>query len=603
MRRIRLLLAALFFVAAPAARAGNPPPVEFTISVSPEAGPMDEPFIVTIQVKIRGVNGPDRFWAPDFGEFVVEDQRTQQSTEWTYDNTRGQGIRVLQMRRYRLRASRAGKLKIGEAKLRLDGVEYQTRPVVVEVSAPGTPVTQTGDAGVNAPPSDSPTSTDPTFLHATVDRTKVFVGEQVTVTWLLYTRSDVLKFEPRPPRLDGVWVETLYEPKNYFTYREEEVSGKEYAVAVVSKRALFPTRSGKIVVPAYEADVATLYTSFASPLSLASPEIALEVKPLPPGAPPGFDPAYVGSYQVDASVDRTSLPAGESLTLTLTVEGTGPARRARVPSLTLDNFEVIAPRDFDEKVAGDGDQLRGVRRYQYLLRPAKGGKQLIGPIELSYFDPKTEKYEIARAEAVPVMVIGDPNTVGGRGGGGPGGLNLIGRDIRPTHDLPEVSSQLAWRFYRSPIFFGALAAPGALFLLVVVGDKLRERLARETPRSRWRRARGRARKRLKTAEVHIRGSRAAMFFGEMARVLAEHIEERVGEPVASLTRDHLRTFLRERGFPEETVDALVRELENCDFARFAPSASGPGEMRAALRRVRALLTAIERVRPAEKAVA
>jgi hypothetical protein len=48
------------------------------------------------------------------------------------------------------------------------------------------------------------------------------------------------------------------------------------------------------------------------------------------------------------------------------------------------------------------------------------------------------------------------------------------------------------------------------------------------------------------------------------------------------------------------VDALVRELESCDFARFAPSASGPGEMRAAVRRVRALLGAIERVRPRDQ---
>jgi hypothetical protein len=68
-----------------------------------------------------------------------------------------------------------------------------------------------------------------------------------------------------------------------------------------------------------------------------------------------------------------------------------------------------------------------------------------------------------------------------------------------------------------------------------------------------------------------------------------------------MTREQLRAYLGARGFPEETVDALARELENCDFARFAPSASGPGEMRAALRRVRALLTAIERVRPVGRA--
>jgi hypothetical protein len=47
----------------------------------------------------------------------------------------------------------------------------------------------------------------------------------------------------------------------------------------------------------------------------------------------------------------------------------------------------------------------------------------------------------------------------------------------------------------------------------------------------------------------------------------------------------------------------VKELENCDFSRFAPSASSPGEMRAAMRRVRALLGLIEKQRPMEKEAA
>ena len=65
----------------------------------------------------------------------------------------------------------------------------------------------------------------------------------------------------------------------------------------------------------------------------------------------------------------------------------------------------------------------------------------------------------------------------------------------------------------------------------------------------------------------------------------------------ALTLGELREHLVKHGFDKETAEAVVKELENCDFARFAPSASGSGEMRAALRRVRALLSAIERVRP------
>jgi len=48
------------------------------------------------------------------------------------------------------------------------------------------------------------------------------------------------------------------------------------------------------------------------------------------------------------------------------------------------------------------------------------------------------------------------------------------------------------------------------------------------------------------------------------------------------------------GFGGELAAEITGELEQCDYARFAASASGPAEMRAALKRVRDLLEAIER---------
>jgi hypothetical protein len=112
-----------------------------------------------------------------------------------------------------------------------------------------------------------------------------------------------------------------------------------------------------------------------------------------------------------------------------------------------------------------------------------------------------------------------------------------------------------------------------------------------------------ARHRLRVAEYHIKASRPSAFFGECARVIYEHLEYRVGAKVEALTLAELRAHLESRGFPKETAEAVVKELENCDFARFAPSASGPGEMRAALRRVRLLLGMIEKARPDDKEVA
>src|SRR5262249_23193400 len=148
---------------------------------------------------------------------------------------------------YRLKANRAGRLRIGEAKIRMGGQDIVTKPVFIEVqpvgkgAPPGALQRPPEPSSADVPPGFTPpdgSATAPTFIQGVADRSRVFLGEQVTVTWLLYTRSDVLKFEPKPPRLDGFWVEKLFEPQSYFTYHEESVGGRDYSVAVISKLAL-----------------------------------------------------------------------------------------------------------------------------------------------------------------------------------------------------------------------------------------------------------------------------------------------------------------------------------------------------------------------------
>jgi hypothetical protein len=179
----------------------------------------------------------------------------------------------------------------------------------------------------------------------------------------------------------------------------------------------------------------------------------------------------------------------------------------------------------------------------------------------------------------------------------------LSTQIRPIRNRQSVRSRIGERLWRGRVAVALLGAPPAAWLLVLIVDGLRRRLMLETARSKRRRARASARRRLRVAEYHIKAQRPSAFFGECARVIYEHLEYRLGQKVESLTLAELRAHLLARAFPAETAEAVVKELENCDFARFAPSASGPGEMRAALRRVRTLLGWIEQVRQSDKEAA
>jgi hypothetical protein len=582
-------------------------PLRFTLEVTPSAGGVDDVFVATVQIETSGVAGPERYWHPDFGDFEVTGTQVKQGTSSVIDPVKGQEIRTVIVRRYELRATRSGRLRIKPARLKLSGEEYETREEMVQVgpsaklggpagttTAPGSDPTAVGGAGVPGfVPPDPRLRSEDMFIHVVADKSEVWVGEQVTITWMLYTRSEVLKFEPKPPSLDGLWAEVLFEPDAYFTYHEDVVGGTPYVVAIVSKRAVFPTGAGKVEVKPFRARVASLSTSLGRSRDLASHPVTLTVKALPDGAPPGFDPTYVGQFAVESTADRNEIEASESLTLTVKVTGTGALHRTEPPRLDFPGFTFRAPRDIQDSIDISTGVVRGERTYRYWTTPTEGGQLTIPAVELPYFDPQKGAYDVARSRPIPIYVRGDPAKLGHDPSSRE---NVIPRDIRLIRTGGDVATRAVPSLHRSRWFWPIAGVPPLAFLLILAVDRLRQRLKKDTPRARLRRARGRARQRFRVAEIHVRGNRPAKFFGELSRVLYDHIEERVGQPVQSMTRGDLRTFLAGKGFDEATIQQIDHSLETFDFARFAPSQAGPGEMRAQLRQLRELLRRVERTR-------
>lgn len=443
-------------------------------------------------------------------------------------------------------------------------------------------------SGIGAPGFEPPRGPRPDmFLHVAVDRRSAYVGEQVTVTWLLYTRHEVLTLEPAMPRLDDVWSEILHEPSAYHRYDEDVVDGVTYRVIIVSKRALFPLRPGPLTIDPFTARASGLYTPLGRATELASDPIAIDVKPLPDGAPPGFDPSYVGTFRVDADVDRRDIHAGESLTLTVTVRGHGAIRRTTPPVLDVPGFDFRAPRDFDEGLDPSPRVISGERRYRYWATPQRGGTHIIPPVVIPYLDPRSGAYQEARSRPITIAVRGEPAA-----------LPVIAidddqGDIRPIRDGVVLASHGRAPSYARPWFWGLAVVPLIVFIAVVTRDRIKAQAhLAMTPGTI---------ERFRAAELHLRGGRPMAFFGELARIMVECIEVRIGMRIQSLTREELAHVLLDHDLPRGTVERLVRELEQCDFARFAATAASADDMQGALRRVHGLVQelGLPRVRPPE----
>jgi hypothetical protein len=592
----------------------------FTAQVSTQEITLDDMVQLTITLARDARESYRGYSRPDFRDFDVLHQGQAESTQLSIVNGQ-QSVRIVEQHIYLLKPRHKGACVIPVAVAHLGSRELRTSELKVTVhpagKKPAAPLASPGQgqglgqglpldpfgAGL-IPVPETARGDEDLFIEARADKSSVYLGEPVVVSWWIYTQSDILRYRSTAePKHDDFWSEDLFVPSGPLGWDRAEVKGRSYQAALLLKRALFPLKSGRLTVTPLEAEVTTLQSAFYPSGSVVrgSRPVMVEVKPLPAsGRPDGFEPTNVGRFELEAGVDRDKIKADESLTLKVTVRGEGNIRNVRLRKLDrVTGFRVYEPAT-SERVEHTSDGVRGERVYTYLLQPELGGDLVLPAVSLAYFDPRERHYGLARSNPIAVHVEGDPRQLL-QAKNVQSNENILGSRLRLLRNKHHLSSRLGERILRGPILVAALAVPPGLMLTLLAGNALRAVLRRETEGRKRRRARAAARRRLRTAEGYIKAQRPADFFAECVRSIYEHLEFRLGVKCEALTLVELRQLLLRRGVDEQLATQLVDELESSDFARFAPSASGAAEMREALRRVRGLLVAIERARVQEVA--
>jgi hypothetical protein len=606
-----LLVAALSVVAAAAAPARAYDGVRFEAKVSSENVTLDQLIELNVLLERDGSLAMESYRAPAVPpELELIHNETFPSVQQITINGRT-WVRVSEQHTYVFRPKKKGAFTIGPAAVKVGGQPLSTKPITVRVApAPKNAMSSVGAPPPGpaqipiAPPPATARGDEELFVDAHADKAKVWLGEQVTATWRLYTQTDVLRYRPLvEPKHEEFWSEEIFTPGGALPWDRQSVKGQDYYVSTLLKKALFPMKAGKHTISPLEAEATTIQSAFAPNASAVrkSPPITVEVMPLPTvGRPPGFDPVNVGQIEIASAVDRDKVKATDTVTWRITLKIVGNVKQVRLPPIAqatsgkIEGWKVFDPT-VKERVER-GEVIRGEKVYAILLKPEKGGTLTVPGLSLPYFNPSTGRYEVATTQPISVTIEGTPVPSATAAGAGPAQDNVLAQQIRPIRNRQKARSHVGDALFRGRLGLILLVAPPAAWVLLLVGDAIRRRLTRETARSKRRRARRAARRRMRVAEYHIKAARPSAFFGECARVIYEHLEYRLGQKCESLTLAELRLFLEGRGFSKETAEAIVKELETCDFARFAQSASGPGEMRAAVRRVKTLLDWIERAK-------
>lgn len=598
-------LLVLWALAGPAAAAE----VEFEATVDRTEVPLNGRVTLTLSSSVPDRSRVDYLQLPDTGSLRLVSRSQERKMSFSFSGG------ASRYRRFTntvvvLQPTEKGRVTIGAAEMKYAGKVYRTEPITIAVSdarsrrrpAPTSPV-----PGMGRFPDDDwfdnpllgrrrqAVAEDDLFVRAYAAPDVAVVGQQVTVTLTIYSRVGARIAGFRWPQLDPFY--SVSRDVSKAPTEEKYIDGVRFQYKVLARRALFPLRAGELTIGPIEVDAEASHSPFfpSEQRTLRTRPLKIKVEPLPPGAPEGFHSTNVGRFSLQSELDARQVKLNQPLTYTLTVRGTGNIQNLRPPRLPeLDRFKVFDP-SIDVEQTERGSKVRGAKTFEYILLPLASGSLTIPSLSFSYYDPRAGAYRTLETEAYQIEVAAGAD--GGAGAGGGHEFNIVAGAFKPIRFDSDLRGYGA-PFYAHPAFVPLVVLPPLAYALLLLGLLFRSLLRIDSPRGRMRRAAGEARRHWRLAAKAARSGDAGAYYLELKEALLRAIESRTGRPAQGLQWTELAGQLRAAGVPEAVIEQLERELENCDFGRFAPAAARGGEMASATARADRLIKDLQRRRAA-----
>lgn len=449
---------------------------------------------------------------------------------------------------------------------------------------------QSSGSGAAASSNNGQISDNDIFLVASANKTKVYEQEAILLTYKVYTTVNLTELNGKMPDLKGFHMQEVDLPANK-EFTLEHYRGRNYKTLVWRQFVLFPQQSGTLEIPSvtYEGTIlqqvrtadpfdiffngGSSYTKVQK--SLRTPKLTIEVSPLPAGRPASYY-GGVGDFSISSDISTQELKENEAVTVRLVISGTGNMKLLKTPELNFPtDFEVYDPKvenNFKLKTGG----LSGNKVIEYLAIPRHAGEYQISGFEFSYFDTKTKAYKTLTTNPYTLKVNrGNGSTTAVSSGYvNKEDLRLLGEDIRYIN-LKEVPPQTRGnQFLGSTRYWLYYLVPVLLFMLAVIVWRKKAIENANIAKVKTKKANKVASKRLKQAKKLMSGGEEAAFYDEVLKALWGYTSDKLGIPVAQLSKDNIATELALCNVPENTISEFTTLLSDCEFARYAPAISG-----------------------------
>jgi BatD DUF11 like domain len=454
----------------------------------------------TVQLEIK-VNGANSAIVPK--EILVdglEIQQTRQELESSLSFGFGSGQSSSSVvYGYTVLPLKAGQFKIPPQTVRIGSTSLQTPELRLNVASsnrgaqPGRRSADSGDLRNIA------------RVELVLPKQTAYVGEaipaEIRISILRKNFAGRGSVESPQLNIQGITMQTMHDPDEQF----QEIDGQVY-YNVTYKTALSAAKAGKFDVgpvnvaavvlvsqpnpsrripkDIFDMDNALEQFFFTQQINvtLNSKPVELNVKPLPPNAPPNFSGA-VGTFTMTVDAKPKTVQVGDPITVTSTINGRGNFDRMNGPALEDERGWHKYPPS--SKFKQDDDVgMSGEKTFEMVIAPNEK-KPAVPPLVFAYFDPVKENYVTLRSTAVPIQV---------EGGAGPSAAtapavaatsaaptSTVGATPAPTAKPQDILYQLIdlgrvrsfTPIYARPVFWIAQLA-SFILLLGFIGWKIRQ---------------------------------------------------------------------------------------------------------------------------------
>lgn len=531
-------------------------------------------------LKVDQIEGATLIFGPATGQsssyqFINGKQTSSFSTSYTYT----------------YRADKPGTYKVEGASINVDGKTVSTNSFSIEILPPDKSASTNGGTqsqsaqidNIDSRSASKPIDGKDLFVRINLSKSSAYEQEAIVCSIKLYTKYEINSFMPTlQPSFNGFLIEDL--PITAQLNSIEHINGENYMVAELKRCILYPQQSGTLTITSGNYDLSVIQyeqqrsffgiirTPVERELKVKSNSASVNVRPLPEPKPAGFSGA-VGTYKISSKLGNTKFKTYEAATYSITISGTGNIKYLKAPVVDFPSqFEVYDPQA-KSNISPNGGNMSGTSTWEYTFSPQYVGDFTIPAVNFCYFNINSKKYETVSTEAMTLHVD--------KGNGAPTSsrataktdvvqkntdiLHIKTGNLKLTHDNSlTVSTFIYWLWYILPTLI-------LIAILIIYRKNIKARSNVKLMRTK--KAGKVAKKRLRQAKAYMQAHDSSNFHAEILKALWGYLSDKIGIPVSNLSKENIALELGNYGATAELTDEILKILDECEFAQYAPAQS------------------------------